>query len=281
MAFFILKLYNLMRRIKILFFWLFVNKNNVSFTELIQFLFKPKINSIAKRYIKNIEKKVHFEITFNNFDNKLFWPINFSVDRLDQVICESFDEKDWHFYQKKHTEIEDGEIILDIGTAEGLLPISVIDKCEHIYMVEPSKLFCSCLEQTFLKFQNKTSIFNVAVGNEDGVINFDENSLDGMISNSFTENTQKININKIDTLLRDKKITYLKADIEGFEIEMLKGAASIIKQNKPKIAITTYHTQNNPDEIVALIKSFVPQYNHYVKGIYEKTPKPVLIHFWI
>ncbi len=270
-----------MRRIKILFFWIFINKNNVSFSELIHFLFKPKINSIAKKYIKKIEKKLDFEITFNNFDNKLFWPINFSVDRLDQVICESFDKDDWHFYQKKHTEIENGEIILDIGTAEGLLPISVIEKCKHIYMVEPSKLFCKCLEKTFSKFSDKTTLFNVAVGNVDGIINFDENSLDGMISENLTENTQKININKIDTLLKDKKITYLKADIEGFELEMLKGAANTIKQNKPKIAITTYHTQNNPDEIIALIKSIVPQYKHYVKGIYEKTPKPVLIHFWI
>ena len=73
----------------------------------------------------------------------------------------------------------------------------------------------------------------------------------------------------------------MKADIEGFELEMLKGAEQTIKNNKPKIAITTYHTQNNPKEIIDLIKSFVPEYNYYVKGIYEQTPKPVLIHFWI
>ena len=183
--------------------------------------------------------------------------------------------------QKNHTEIVLNEIILDIGTAEGLLPISVIEKCKHIYMIEPSKLFCSCLEKTFINFQSKTTIFNVAVGNEDGIINFDENSIEGMISDKLTENSKKININKIDTLLKDKKISYLKADIEGFELEMLKGAEKTIKTNKPKIAITTYHAQNNPNEIIELIKSYVPEYQFYVKGIYEKTPKPVLIHFWI
>lgn len=271
-----------MRRLKILYFWLFVNKNNVSFSDLMYFLCKPKINIIAKKFIKKIERKEDFEVSFNNFNYKLYWPSVFSIDRLNQVICESFDKNDWHYYQKKGTEIENGEIILDIGTAEGLLPISVIDKCAHIYMIEPSKLFCNCLEKTFSDFKSKTTIFNVAVGNQDGIIEFDENSLDGMISNTKTAKTQQISINKIDSLLKNnEKITYLKADIEGFELEMLKGAEQTIKQNKPKIAITTYHTQNNPDEIISLIKNFVPEYSYYVKGIYEKTPKPVLIHFWI
>ena len=62
---------------------------------------------------------------------------------------------------------------------------------------------------------------------------------------------------------------------------MLKGAEQTIKNNKPKIAITAYHTQNDPNEIIAIIKGFVPEYNYYVKGIYEMDPKPVMIHFWI
>jgi hypothetical protein len=62
---------------------------------------------------------------------------------------------------------------------------------------------------------------------------------------------------------------------------MLKGAEQTIKDNKPKIAITTYHTQNDPNEIISIIKGFVPEYNYYVKGIYELAPKPVMIHFWI
>jgi len=251
--------------------------------ELVRFLIKHRINTIAKQYISQIKDNGNvFEICFKNINYTLFWPKNFSLKRFDQVVCETFDSNDWHFYQKTHTEVENGEIILDIGTAEGLLPISVIERCAHIYMVEPSKIFCECLQKTFSEFSDKITIFNVAVGNEDGMIHFDENSLEGMISYDISENTQKININKIDSLFnKNQKITYLKADIEGFEQEMLKGAEQTIKRNKPKIAITTYHSQNNPDEIVALIKSFVPEYNYYVKGIYEKTPKPVLIHFWI
>ncbi len=270
-----------MRRLKIIYFWLFINRNNVTLLELLAFLIKPKINTIAKKFIKDINyREEDIEISFTNIADSLFWPQNFSLNRFDQVVCESFDTKDWHYYQKQHTEVNPNEIILDIGTAEGLFPLEVINKCEHIYMVEPSKSFNACLTKTFAKYNHKTTIFNTAVGSEDGEISFDENSLEGMISKDNGKNT--ISIHKIDTLLnKNQKITYLKADIEGFEYEMLKGAEQIIKANKPKIAITTYHSENNPQEIVKLIKSYVPEYNYYFKGVYEVTPKPVMIHFWI
>ena len=269
-----------MRRLKIIFFWLFINKNNVSFTELLAFLIKPRIGVIAKKYVSHTKQNNgEIEVYFTSLNDTLFWPKNFSLNRFNQVVCESFDSNDWHYYQKEQTKVQEGEIILDIGTAEGLFPLIVIDKCQHIYMVEPSKSFNSCLQKTFSKYNNKTSIFNTAVGNEDGEISFNENSLEGMISNE--NETNKVTIKKIDTLIGNKKITYLKADIEGFEQEMLKGAEQTIKTNKPKIAITTYHSANNPQEIVNLIKSYVPEYNYYFKGVYEVTPKPVMIHFWI
>jgi FkbM family methyltransferase len=271
-----------MRRLKILFFWIFVNKNNVSFKELIQFLTKPKIYAIAKQHIKNIQLNDEYEVTFNAIEDKLFWPKNFTINRLDQVIAETFDTNDWHFYQKEQTKIEKGEILLDIGTAEGLFPLTVVDACSHIYMVEPSTTFNTCLNKTFKNHFDKVTVFNTAIGNEDGMITFNEDSLDGMVSDVATSNSKQMSIHKVDTLFKNgEKITYLKADIEGFEAEMLKGAEQTIKRNKPKIAITTYHTQNDPKEIISIITGFVPEYKYYIKGIYEKTPKPVMIHFWV
>jgi FkbM family methyltransferase len=246
------------------------------------FLVKPTIDKIAQKHIEHIEKEADYKVKFRGFPTVLFWPKTFSTDRLDQVIAETFDIHDWHYYQKKHTKIEKGDILLDVGTAEGLFPLTVIDKCKHVYMVEPSRIFYNSLQQTFAKYKEKLTIFHVAVGNEDGVIAFDEDSLDGKVAETSKANTYSIDISKIDSLFKnDERITYLKADIEGFEEEMLKGAEQTIKRNKPKIAITTYHTQNNPDEIISIIKGFVPEYNYYIKGIYEKTPKPVMIHFWI
>lgn len=270
-----------MRRIRILFFWILGYRNNIGFLELIRFMTKPTIKGIAGRYIKQIEDNGRLVVSFKSLAPKLYWPKTFSVNRLHQVVSETFDRNDWHYYQKKHTEVETGEILLDVGTAEGLFPLTVIDKCQHVYMIEPGRQFADCLKMTFEPFQEKTTLFNVAVGNKEGEIPFNEDSLDGKIADTSTSETYITPIKKIDSLLDGRKITYLKADIEGFETEMLKGATDTIRTHKPKIAITTYHDQNNPEEIISLIKGLVPEYQYYVKGIYEDNPKPVLIHFWI
>ncbi|MGA1227595.1 MAG: FkbM family methyltransferase [Tamlana sp.] len=271
-----------MRRLKILLYWIFTQKNNVIFTELIKFLVKPKREKIASKYIKSITKGDHYLVTFKNTSVKLFWPIEFDTNSIYQITAETFDPNDWHYYRKDKTEIEEGEVLLDIGTAEGLFPLVVAKKCKKIFLVEPSKLFVNCLKTTFEPFKHKVTIYNVAVGNIDGVIDFHEDSLSGKIGESQKENPSKTAIKRIDTLIpQDEKITYLKADIEGFEFEMLKGAENTIKRNKPKIAITTYHKENNAQEIINLILSYVPEYKYYEKGIFEIGPKPVMIHFWI
>jgi hypothetical protein len=64
-------------------------------------------------------------------------------------------------------------------------------------------------------------------------------------------------------------------------MEMLKGAKTTIQRNRPKIAITSYHTENVATEIIREIKSYVPEYQYYVKGIFQEMGKPVMIHFWI
>jgi FkbM family methyltransferase len=270
-----------MRRLRILFYWLFYAKNNIGFMELISFLTKPKVDIIAKKYIKDIIKKDDYsEIYFKDISKKLFWPNKFGVEGINQVTAETFDTNDWHYYQYKTTQIEKNEILLDIGTAEGLFPLTVIDKCEHIYMIEPSMIFSKCLEKTFENFKDKTTIINTAVGSIDDKVFFNEDSLDGQVSND-NNGIDKISLSKIDTLFKDKKITYLKADIEGFEHEMLLGAIETIKRNKPKIAITTYHKENDSKKIIDLIKSYVPEYNYFIKGIHGEEPKPVMIYFWI
>lgn len=271
-----------MRRLKILLFWLFFNKNNVSLKELIDFLLKPQVHKIAQRYITKIEKSEFYEISFNTIPNTLFWPLEFPIEGVNQVTAETFDVDDWHYYQKEKTIIEKEEYLLDIGTAEGLFPLSVIDKCKHIVMIEPSSKFYKTLHKTFASFQDKVTIHKTAIGDYDGDVFFEEDSLIGQISTTNSSTDNKTTIRKIDTLIdENQKITYLKADIEGFEQEMLKGAENTIKRNKPRIAITTYHTENDPDEIINLIKSYVPEYKHYVKGIFTEKSKPVMIHFWI
>lgn len=72
-------------------------------------------------------------------------------------------------------------------------------------------------------------------------------------------------LNKLDDLLKDRKVTVLKLDIEGAEIQGLHGAESIIVNQKPKLAICLYHTPEHLWEIPLLIHKMRPDYKMNIR----------------
>lgn len=80
---------------------------------------------------------------------------------------------------------------------------------------------------------------------------------------------QKAKVVSLDEILKNEEITFIKMDVEGAEIDALKGAANIISNQKPKLAISVYHKTSDFWQIPKLIKEFNPKYKfmlrHYTK----------------
>jgi FkbM family methyltransferase len=74
-----------------------------------------------------------------------------------------------------------------------------------------------------------------------------------------------VDVTSIDDLLDGKPVTFIKMDIEGAEIEALKGAAKSIKKYKPKLAICAYHEMGDFIEIPMLINELNPGYRLYLR----------------
>lgn len=52
---------------------------------------------------------------------------------------------------------------------------------------------------------------------------------------------QKMVVYALDDYFKDIKVSFFKADIESYELDMLYGAENVIKRDSPKIAICIYH----------------------------------------
>lgn len=86
----------------------------------------------------------------------------------------------------------------------------------------------------------------------------------------------EIETETIDNVLAGSEATFVKMDIEGSELEALKGARKTILKYHPTLAISIYHKPEDIIEIPAYIKSLVPEYRFYIRGYHEDFTEIVL-----
>ncbi len=69
----------------------------------------------------------------------------------------------------------------------------------------------------------------------------------------------------LDELFADRKVTFIKMDIEGAEFDALRGGKAVIERDSPILAICVYHTQNDIWRIPLLMRSLNPDYKLYLR----------------
>ena len=78
---------------------------------------------------------------------------------------------------------------------------------------------------------------------------------------------------RLDDLIGNARVTFLKMDIEGAELQALEGAKKSILANRPKLAICVYHHFKDLWKIPLFINGLVPEYRiflrHHTKLEYE------------
>ena len=73
---------------------------------------------------------------------------------------------------------------------------------------------------------------------------------------------------------------FIKADVEGAEIDLIFGAEKTIRELSPNLAIAVYHKPENANMIADFIEGLSLGYTIRVKGIAlrDKVPRPVMVH---
>ena len=110
-----------------------------------------------------------------------------------------------------------------------------------------------------LDLQPNISIYNYGLGAKNETVTFSaELCLD-------TASDQQVEIVTIDSLVSDYVPTIIKADIEGYELNMLEGARKTLAKHKPSLAISVYHRRNDLFDIPNWIRSLDLGYKIYLR----------------
>jgi FkbM family methyltransferase len=107
--------------------------------------------------------------------------------------------------------------------------------------VEPDPANCTALRRRAdgLPFGDRIEILNVGAASHDGELRFDAT---GTAAASISASGAiKVPCRRLDDALAGGAPTYLKMDVEGAELDALRGAARMIRRCRPVLAICLYH----------------------------------------
>lgn len=161
------------------------------------------------------------------------------------------------------------EIFVDAGGFDGdttELFLNQDNFIKKIYFIEPSEFNLNNAKKRLFDYSNIKYI-NSGLSEKNEILSFNECN---NTASSFSEEGEiKIQVNRLDHLI-ENEVTFIKMDIEGFELKALKGAEILIKEYKPKLAIAIYHQSIDffqiPDYVLSIIPNYKLYLRHYTEG---------------
>lgn len=171
--------------------------------------------------------------------------------------------------QLKQKPYADEENFVDAGCLDGNSSIFFAKWCrgnyKKIWGFEPDEENAQKCERTFeLNGVKNFEIIRKGLWNENTKVRFCASS-DGL--SRISENgSHMVEVVRLDDIIPcGEKVTFIKMDIEGAEYDALIGAKRIIKEQRPKLAISVYHKPKDIVEISRLILSYNKNYKLYLR----------------
>jgi FkbM family methyltransferase len=177
---------------------------------------------------------------------------------------------------------QNGTAFLDCGGYDGFTSIEFAkyskNEYSKIFMFEPdSRNVILCEQAKRFNKLHDLEIIEAGCSDENGEILF-EAGLNGMshFANSKSKYTEKIKTVRIDDVVVNTKVGFIKMDIEGAEMRALKGAEETIKRDKPLLAICVYHKPGDAIEIMNYLNQLIPEYRFWLRPYAEDASETVL-----
>ena len=177
----------------------------------------------------------------------------------------------------KKTKINNTTVI-DCGafTGDTVLLFNQLLNPKKIVALEPDPLNLKRLTQT-IKKSNLTNVLAIptAVGSSKKTAGITLSGTAGAHLSPRKPNQPTVPTNTIDNLVKKhtlQNIKLIKMDIEGSELEALKGAKKTIKKHQPALIISAYHQGRDIFEIPPLINKLNSHYKLRFANIDQSSP---------
>ena len=174
------------------------------------------------------------------------------------------------FFHENNLFVPD-EVFVHMGSSDGYNEECFVEHVENKYKkiiaFEPSPFNFEKCKEALVNLRD-CHVVKAGCGDKSGVIKFHEEftgDLGGYYGSKVSDKgNMEIKIFALDEYwdeyCKNDIVTLIAMDTEGYELKALQGAAGIIKEHKPKLAISIYHKHEDIYEIPLYIKSLNPDY---------------------
>jgi FkbM family methyltransferase len=159
----------------------------------------------------------------------------------------------------------ENEVYIDCGCYDELTIRNFIRFCKgrykKIYGLEPNPEQYELIKRGLADIK-ELYLLKKGAWSDSTVLQFTEQDICSHISD---EGSTRIETVSIDEIAENDRVTFIKMDIEGAELQALKGARKTIQRHKPRLAVSIYHKPEDIIEIPNYIQSLVPEYSFYIR----------------
>ena len=183
-----------------------------------------------------------------------------------------------YYFDMPFLDYGDHEVFVEAGSHNLWTTVLLSKYCPHldrVFAFEPSPYSFKASEETKEKYDlSYVNLYPYATWSKKCTLKFDDTMGDG--ARVKEDGGIQVQAVPIDDIVGDAKVTFIKMDVEGAELESLKGARNTIMNNKPKLAICIYHKPEDMLTLPLYIKSMEPSYKLYIRHLANVPDETVL-----
>jgi FkbM family methyltransferase len=250
----------------------FVKKFNKNFS---QYYISNEPKSLpSKHAITKVYSKLHDDISRKIFDNFIEYQKGGEVENITQsspafnqylgkTLPRPF-KKSWLSDDKKIYWINVGAY--DGDTLRNLQKYRKSKiKFDEFICIEPNEHNFKKLNGFVKRNKLKAIVINNAISNNNSITYFEGSDLSSSISVKNSTSQNSIFTFKLDDFIGNFEATHINMDIEGSELQALKGAEEILKKSRPKLAISVYHRPSDIVDIPIYLFTVLKNYDWFMR----------------
>ena len=229
--------------------------------------------------IKLLEEKTVGERKLELYDTPLgdFWISAPGEHVIKLIIWELLTESD---YESGGVEIQAGDTVIDCGAHIGLFSRFAVQRgAGRVIAIEPDPENLVCLEENLAEeiAAGKVTVVKAGVWDRETRLSLQIDQ-GNSAAHSFVfaygdpnaEKVDGIEVLPLDDIVQDlqlDRVDFIKMDIEGAERRALAGSVDTIARFKPRLAVCSYHMQDDPETISEIVQRARPDYEIHANDV--------------